>query len=294
MKILLAILLVGFLGCNSTAQNQPQLEVKKELDKSLKEISGLVAVGDHLWAVSDQPKQPVMKLDRSGNIVQEVTIKDVKFEDVEAITSDNEYLYVADVGDNDGQRDVRKIYRIALTSIGDKKKTEVTAELISFSFQGHTEVEKKKHNEHDCEAVIHHNGALYLFTKRRTDKDTEVFKLSKEPGQHVAISLGVYSTDGMITGASINSAGNELALTGYHSGHTFPFILILKNFSGDTFFSGEKERIELADKKIDWQVESIAYTRDNMIYFACEKTKDVEATLYGLKRENLHTINKKK
>lgn len=263
------------------------LHTQRKLPSDLKEISGLAAVGDYLWAVSDKPKKPVMKLDKEGNIVQELTLTGIQLVDPEALTTDRRHLYIGDIGDNEGQREERKIYRLALSSVGNDKTAQVKADVISFSFEGQTNAEKKKKNEFDCEAMFYHNGSLYLFTKRRTDKDTELFQLPATPGKHTAKSLGVFETKGMITGAAINAAGTEVALTGYHKGHTFPFILLLKNFRGDAFFKGETERIELAEKEMDWQVESITFAGDNDIYFANEGTKDVPAMLFGISRNKL-------
>jgi len=59
------------------------------------------------------------------------------------------------------------------------------------------------------------------------------------------------------------------------------------------FFLGKKERIELADKGWDWQLESITYKRDDMIFFACEATKEVDATFYAIQRDKLKRLDKK-
>jgi hypothetical protein len=265
-----------------------------QLASDLKEISGLVAVEDGLWAVSDNPKKPVMKLDQQGTIVQELTLQGFQIEDAEALASDGRYIYVGDVGDNKGDREERKIYRVEVASIEKGQSVTARADVITFSFEGQTIAGKKKENEFDCEAMFFHNGSLYLFTKRRTDKDTEVFCLSAAPGKQVAKSLGTFETSGMITGASINAAGTEVALTGYYKGHRYPFLLLLKNFSGDAFFGGTRERIELASDKRDWQVESITYAGDDVLYFANEDTRDVPAALYRIKRQDLPAIHQER
>jgi hypothetical protein len=101
----------------------------------------------------------------------------------------------------------------------------------------------------------------------------------------------VFETSGMITGSTINASGNEVALTGYHKGHAFPFILLLKDFTGTNFFDGSSERIELANRKMDWQVESISFAGDDVLYFANEQTDDVPATLYRIQRSEIGSIH---
>jgi len=98
----------------------------------------------------------------------------------------------------------------------------------------------------------------------------------------------------LITDAAINPANNELALIGYHKGHRFPFILLFTSFTGNNFFSGDHEKINLANKPWNWQLEGISYDKNNMLYFTCEGTKEVSATFYGVKREDLHKIEKRK
>ena len=68
---------------------------------------------------------------------------------------------------------------------------------------------------------------------------------------------------------------------------------MFKNFAGNDFLSGKNERIELADKGWDWQLESITYKRDDLLFFACEGTKEVDATFYAIKRSNLKKLDKK-
>lgn len=97
-------------------------------------------------------------------------------------------------------------------------------EIIRFSFPELEDMQKKKKNEYDCEALISFNDAIYLFTKRRNDLQTELFMLPKIVESQVPKSIGVFNSKGLITGASINSAGTEVALVGYQHGHKHPFI----------------------------------------------------------------------
>jgi hypothetical protein len=103
----------------------------------------------------------------------------------------------------------------------------------------------------------------------------------------------VLDSKGLITDAAINPLNNEVALTGYNKGHKFPFILLLRNFQGCNFFTGKTERIELADKPWDWQIESISYDNRGKLYFACEETKEVKSSMYVIAREKLEKLNKK-
>jgi hypothetical protein len=67
---------------------------------------------------------------------------------------------------------------------------------------------------------------------------------------------------------------------------------VLDGFKGNNFFSGTSKRIELADKDWDWQLESISYDQNDIVYFANEGTDQVPATLYGIKRADIFQLRK--
>jgi hypothetical protein len=281
-------------GCQAKSDKKSELDFKTELKKPLTEISGLIADGDDLWAITDKPKANFYKLSNKGELKQEVKVKNAEAIDVEAVTADENFIYIGDVGDNDGGREERQVIKAKKSAIGSGKEVEIDGEIITFTFSDQQTVEKKKKNNYDCEAVLSLGDSLYLFTKRREDQQTELFSLPKSAGTHVANSLGIFDCKGLVTDAAINKSKNEIALCGYLKGHKFPFILLFKNFSGNNFFLGTTERIELTDKAWDWQVEAITYDDKGNLYFACEETKEVKSTFYVIKRDKLPKLNKKR
>ncbi len=293
MKYLFIILTCFILGC-SAAQEKSPLAVKTVLPKELKEISGITADGPDIWAITDKPHATVYKLDLSGNLKQQVEITNTEATDVEAVASDANYIYIGDVGDNNGDRVERKIIKVAKADIKNGKDAKVTGQVIEFVFAGGGQTEGKKQNNFDCESLLSHKDSLYVFTKDRADKETRLFVVPKAAGKYTARFIDSFNSKGLITDAAINPANNELALIGYHKGHKFPFIILFDNFTGNDFFKGDHKKINLADKPWDWQLEGITYGNDNNLYFSCEGTKQVAATFYGIKREDINKLNKKK
>lgn len=275
------------------SRQKNHLVVKTELPKELKEISGITANGSDIWAVTDKPHATVYRLDISGNLKQQVEITNAEATDVEAVAADADYLYIGDVGDNTGDRIERRIIKVAKANIKHGTGAKVTGEIIDFTFAEKEQAEKKKQNNFDCESMISYKDSLYIFTKDREDKETRLFVLPKSRGKYTARFINSFNSKGLITDAAINTANNELALIGYHKGHRFPFIILFNDFRGNDFFSGSHTKINLANQPWDWQMEAISYG-NNMIYFACEGTKQVAATFYGIKREDLLKIDKRK
>src|SRR4051812_29167896 len=89
------------ISCSSTNEKSP-LAVKTILPDQLKEISGMTAVGSDIWVITDKPKARIFRLDSVGRVVQTVNILNIEATDVEAVTSDNHFIYLGDVGDNVG------------------------------------------------------------------------------------------------------------------------------------------------------------------------------------------------
>jgi hypothetical protein len=293
IKYLFIIIPCFLLSC-SAAQDKSPLAVKTLLPKELKEISGISANGIDIWAITDKPHATVYRLDLSGNLKQQVEITNTEATDVEAVASDAEYIYIGDVGDNTGDRIERKIIKVAKANIKNQNPAKVTGEVIEFTFAGEEQTASKKQNNYDCETLLSYKDSLYVFTKDREDKETRLFVLPKVAGKYTARFIDSFNSKGLITDAALNPANNELALTGYHKGHKFPFIILFNNFKNNNFFSGEHKRINLADQSWDWQLEGITYGNNDIVYFSCEGTKQVAATFYGIKREDIFKLNKKK
>jgi len=286
LKTILFVLIAFTYSCNGVAQ-QKTFSLETKLPKALKEVSGLMAVDNSIWAISDKPSPAIFKLNEKGKVVQEVKLKQVAVSDVEAITADGTHLYIGDIGDNNGDRLERKIIKVQLSSIGQGATAEAEGQVINFSFAGDEIAARKKENNYDCEAMLYFKDSLYLFTKRRADDYAALFVLPNIPGQHQARLISRFKTDGLITDAAINPSGNEVALVGYQDGHKKPFVLLFSNFSGNNFFNGTMKRYQLKGDKKDWQMEGITYKNENYLYLSCEHTKDVPATLYGMEKRKL-------
>ncbi|MCW3110458.1 MAG: hypothetical protein JWQ09_4964 [Segetibacter sp.] len=294
--IKLSALIFGCLliSCSSSTGEKSPLVVKTVLPKELKEISGITAVGENIWAITDKPKARVFKLDGGGKLLQTVNVSNVEATDVEAVASDSNFVYLGDIGDNIGDREERQIIKVSLANIPAGAEVQVPGEIIEFTFPNEEVTENKKQNNFDCESLMSFKDSLYVFTKDREDKETKLYVLPKTPGKYTARYINSFNSEGLVTDAAMNKQNNELALIGYHKGHLYPFIFLFTNFQGNDFFSGEHQKIELANKKWDWQLEGITYSNKNIVYFSCEETKEVPATFYGIRRDDIFKLKKKK
>ncbi|MCW2119249.1 hypothetical protein [Flavobacterium sp. 7A] len=252
-----------------------------------KESSGIVFTDGFIWTHNDSGNSNlVYKVDpTNGKIIQVITINGFKNIDWEDITTDANFLYLEDAGNNDGIRTDLRVLKIAKNQFINNNDAAVTvnAEEIKFSYSEQTSFVSSNTHNFDCESILSVDENLYLFTKDRGDFQTRVYKLPKTPGSYVITAYTSFDVKGLITGADYNPATQQIALIGYQSSHRTSFIYLLNNFTSDNFFSGTNKRIEIGNNNNDWQTEGIAFKNDTELYLSCESTTYIAASLFSTK-----------
>jgi hypothetical protein len=243
-----------------------------DLEETMKETSGIIYSNGSIWTINDSGGEAeIYKIDKeTGLVSQRVIILNGTNRDWEDITEDEHFMYVGDVGNNHGDRDDLKIYKIKKKDISGKKKVEVNAEIIGFSFndQQSFEINSRNHN-FDCESLASFGDSLILFSKNWVDGKSRMYKLPKVSGQYKIDPIDVFDADGLITGADYNSSLKKLALIGYKD-HT-TFIFLVNGFDGKTLAGKEIYRFNLFKMK-DAQTEGIAWSTGETVLFSTEKT----------------------
>ena len=284
---ILLIITVVLLACKQLPRQSP-LTLKKELRSELKNISGLTSTGNFLWAVADSSQPIIYKLDTAGNIISHMRIKDQTVTSIQAISADDHFMYIGVTGNNNSS--TTKERKILIIPILDSERTEAESKDIIFSFPD-ADTSIINDDNFKCSAMISFGDSLYIFASGDGDI-TRVYTLPKNPGNYKAVYNNSFKSNGYITDAAIDPANKEIVLLGYQEEHLYPFILIASVNKPGLSFSGDLQRIELADQSWDWKLESITYTGNDRIYFACAQTPQVPATLYGIQHSNLFKLNK--
>jgi len=260
-----------------------KLPIKTSLPDALQETSGLVFTDDKLWTHNDSGGEPaIYHIDTlSGQVRQTVVVTNTVNTDWEAITADNQYIYVGDFGNNrSGNRQDLVIYRIRKSDIGTVPAIRVRADLIRFSYSDQTDFMAKELNRtaFDCEAMFVQNGQLHLFTKDWIGDKTRHYTLPATPGVHKATFREQLAANGLITDAALSETG-VLVLTGYTRVGA-AFLWLLFDYADERFFGGNKRRIELGLALDKGQIEGVAFRRNYEGFIASEKFSSVSPTLY--------------
>ena len=244
--------------------------VKKfKLPKVIKESSGLIKVDNRLWTHNDSGGKPILyQIDeRNGQIVKKLKIKNAYNRDWEDIAYDDNYVYIGDIGNNRGNRKDLKVYKIPRASLRTAKS--VRAEVIYFKYSDQKEFKSKaQKNNYDCEAMVAHNGKLYLFSKNWKDYKTRLYELSTQAGKHTAKYISTFNIGGMVTGATINEELDILLLTTYSSLLNVN-VWAFTNYRGNNFFNGNIKKLNLKNP-LQGQVEGVTFNGNYKAYLSSE------------------------
>ncbi len=293
------LLLILFYSCTTVDRKKKHertdLEAKAwEMDANtfipslandLEEISGLLVYDDLFWGFNDSGgKAKLYGFDNRGTIVKEIETSNATNRDWESIAQDEQFFYVGDFGNNNGNRKDLQILKIPKNAIGEETEQRVDAETIAFNYVRQT-LFGYPHlsTPFDCEALLEYNNALYIFSKNWAEQTTSSYKIPKETGSYSLTALDTFNVGGMITGADLSSDKATLALLGYENYHAF--IWLFTDFAGDDFFGGNSQLIRLPNLD-DAQTEGICFVGNDTLLISCEKTKQFSQQVFVIDLKN--------
>jgi hypothetical protein len=255
------------------------------LPEEIKETSGLAYFNNLLYTHNDKGNSnSLYALNKNnGKIESTYTISDVKNIDWEDLAESEEYIFIGDIGNNDGNRRDLRIFKIKKSKFLNKESTNIKVdEIIEFKFADQDQFKNSKKHNFDSEALIYFKDYLYLFSKNRGGSLCNVYKIPSKSGNYTVKIIDSFNIKGLITGAAIAPSNNRIILTGYDKDAN-SFIYTLEGFNNDRFFTGKSSRIILGTFEKIGQIEGVVFEDENTIFISSEKTKDQKPKLYKLK-----------
>ena len=240
--------------------NQAQIsnfKEKFELPEKVKETSGLLFLDGKIITHNDSGDDAnLYEIDSlSGTILRTISIANATNIDWEDLAENDTHLFIADIGNNNGNRQDLKIYTILKSDF--KNNNSVSAEVIYFSYEDQVSFVSQPSN-FDAEGIVIYEDAILIFTKNWVDLKTNVYKVPLIVGSHVASKVSTANVEGLITGAVFND--NRFFLTGYETSLT-PFLIYISynRTPGEDIFLSGFNKISLKDElEQGSQVEAIA------------------------------------
>jgi hypothetical protein len=258
-----------FLGLLALGQSPTQIT---KLSNVVEETSGLLHYKGSFYTFNDSGGEPELyKLDTvSGEVVETIVVSNAKNKDWEAITSDANYIYIGDIGNNKGKRKDLTIYKCPINGL---EIGELNAEKITIAYEDQNEFDNKSHeHEYDAEGLFVMDNQLYLISKNWVKDESKIYSVPNEPGDYVLTKQSKILVYGKVTDAFYSDETDGLWLIGYGDAR---FITFLKGFDGKTI----TEEVTIPITSLHGlQTEGIVVV-DGTVYYTSEEVKMFKADI---------------
>ena len=235
MKNIYLLAGLTLFGCSNKEIDSAEIDTveiisKIVLPKIINETSGLEFYNNNFITHNDSGGEPSLYVfNEEGEIVETIGLnKNPDFEiennDWEDLTNDNKYFFVADTGNNFGNRDNLNIIRV---SIGANLMVDG---IIKISYSDQESFFPRPKHKYDAEAIIIIDDKIALFSKDRENLNTDLYLVDKDQnGQQILTSKFNYTVGSLITGGDYNKENSLLALVSYNSNGE-QYLILFENF----------------------------------------------------------------
>ncbi len=227
----------------------------------LDENSGIAFLAGGLWTHNDSGNDNrIYRVDTASNsVLQTVEIANGVNTDWEDIAMGGSWLFIGDIGNNSGNRQDLRIYRIHQSALSDTA-TVAFADVINYSYSDQvTFPSLPNNNNFDCEAMVFSGDSLHLFSKNWVDKQTKHYVLPNQAGTHVAELRETLNAGFLVTGGAVQDGG-VIALAGYDNTGLAPvYLYMLYDYAVPFLFNGNKRRFNAGNALLYGQVEGVDF-----------------------------------
>lgn len=210
-------------ACSSIPVPSTPLNITKTitLPKALSETSGLSCADDNqILSINDSGNAPVVySVSYDGTIKEELALS-IRNNDWEAITAGDEYLFVADIGNNKGQREQLEVYKVSRQDINS-----VTTLVIKYADNNSAGNIPYAH-DFDAEALVKKGSELLLFSKSWRSGNTHIYRINDQVNEHINEEkvvqtltpfASIEGLPGVVTGVDYDASKNQYVVVGYKS-----------------------------------------------------------------------------
>ena len=233
------------------------------LNDLIRETSGLCIINDILITHNDSGDGAnlyAFKNYQSGDY--SITIESISKAqniDWEDLASDEEYIYIADTGNNYGARKNLSILKVS--------REFKIVDVIQINYRRQNNFERKYKNEFDCEALVSFGDNLLMFSKNKSYDLCHIYMVPKHTSKSSLLPIDSISIGSLVTGGDYDPKTGLLALSGYDNSLRTQYLYLVKNFKLPI---GENDvyRIKLPYQNV--QFESVIILSDDEVIMTSE------------------------
>ncbi len=240
------------------------------LPKVINETSGLEILNEDFITHNDSGGEPVLYFfNVNGKITNSIKLGEKSFwkiynYDWEDITADEDYIFIADTGNNFGNRDNLKIIKVKTNDFSIDGKIYITYKDQEKFFSWFP---RPKH-KYDAEALFLIEDKIAILSKDRSNLFTDLYLIDKESNlRQVLESKITYDVNSLITGGDYNEELGLLALVSYNSVRS-QYLILFEDFNLGNLAEKKFRKFKIPIERA--QIEAIKIIDDTTFWITSE------------------------
>ena len=265
------IILLILFSC-STEQEKEEYESAVVLEsivlpKVINETSGLEIINEVFVTHNDSGGEPSLYFfNLNGEIINSVKLDEESFWQIynidwEDVAADEDYIFIADTGNNFGNRDNLNIIKVKTNDFSIDDKIDVAYK------DQETFIPRPKH-KYDAEALFLIEDKIAMLSKDRSNLFTDLYLIDKESSSRQVLESKVtYDVNSLITGGDYNEELRLLALVSYNSKGS-QYLILFENFSLENLAEKKFRKIKIPIERA--QIEAIKIIDNSTFWITSE------------------------
>ena len=252
------------------------------LPKVINETSGLEIINEVFITHNDSGGEPSLYFfNLNGEIINSIKLEEESFweiynNDWEDITADKDYIFIADTGNNFGNRDNLNIIKVRTSDFSVESKIDISYE------DQQTFLPRPKH-KYDAEALFLIEDKIAVLSKDRSELFTDLYLIDKESNSKQALESKItYNVNSLITGGDYNKDMSLLALVSYNSRGN-QFLILFENFNLENLAEKKFRKFKIPLERA--QIEAIKIIDNNTFWITSEDEGIGSPYMYKIKVE---------
>ena len=252
------------------------------LPKVINETSGLEIINEVFITHNDSGGEPSLYFfNLNGEVINSIKLEEESFweiynNDWEDITADKDYIFIADTGNNFGNRDNLNIIKVRTSDFSVESKIDISYE------DQQTFLPRPKH-KYDAEALFLIEDKIAVLSKDRDNLFTDLYLIDKESNsKQVLESKITYNVNSLITGGDYNKDMSLLALVSYSSKGS-QFLILFEDFNLETLAEKKFRKFKIPLERA--QIEAIKIIDDKTFWITSEDEGIGSPYMYKIKVE---------
>jgi len=237
------------------------------LPKVINETSGLEILNEVFITHNDSGGEPSLYFfNINGEIINSIKLEEESFweiynNDWEDVTADEDYIFIADTGNNFGYRDNLNIIKVKTNDFSVDGKID-----IAYKDQ-EIFIPRPKH-KYDAEALFLIEDKIAVLSKDRSNLFTDLYLIDKESNsKQVLESKITYDVNSLITGSDFNKELGLLALVSYNSKGS-QYLILFEDFNLESLSDMKFKKFQIPLEKA--QVEAIKIIDNKTFWITSE------------------------